>query len=182
MKKYKILLILVPIFLFSCVTIPKINWNNPNETQKRVTITHDNFEKIIEYKGPNALCNYSRVGSCDGYFAGNVFIRAWKYIKTNSVSYQIYIKDLVYDDWKYYDTAYDSDGNELDTTVISRDVDSCNARGCELYEHIGINISRDYLVEHITSGIQLQLSGKAGKDTFSITGAYIKGFLTKIDM
>lgn len=169
MKFWKTLLVATSLILSGCVSQPKINWTIPEETQNRVQIENDEFEKTIKYRGPDVS---------EGIDA--VFIRAWNDLKTKTTSYQIYVSDYYWGDWRFYRTAYDSDGNNLDTTLIDRDIGSCGQYRCSHYEHVGLNVTREYLEKHTASGIRFKLSGKAGEEIFSIPGAYIKGFLDAV--
>ena len=81
-------------------------------------------------------------------------------------------------DWRFYNSAYDSNGNSLDTTKISQDVGSCSTSGCSHFEHLGLNVTREYLEKNQDSGIRFKVSGKAGEEVFSIPSAYIKAFLS----
>ena len=83
-------------------------------------------------------------------------------------------------DRRFYDSAYDSNGNRLDTTIISRDVGACSAYGCSHEEHIGFNVSREYLEKAQGDGIQFKVSGKAGEMIYSLPSAYIKAFLSVV--
>ncbi|MBW2740642.1 MAG: hypothetical protein JRE64_17775 [Deltaproteobacteria bacterium] len=169
MRKYIISAIFIIIFMIltSCVTKPTINWNNPQEIISRINVEYDGFEKVTKFTGPYFKLDY------DSY----VFIRAWKFDINNKLSYQIYVKDRYYGDWKYYNTSYDSNGNRMDFTLIHRDVDSCGGSGCHLIEHIGLNVDENYLKKHIKSGIYFKISGKAGEQIFYLPGSYINAFL-----
>ncbi len=145
MESWKLLLVAASILFSGCTTQPKIDWSNPTETQNRVQVEYDDFEKTIKYRGPNV-----------GNSHDTVFIRAWGDLKNNSFTYQIYVSVYYLGDWRFYRTAYDSDGNNLDTTLILRDVERCRHYGCWLYEHVGLNISREYLENYSASGVRFK--------------------------
>jgi hypothetical protein len=115
--------------------VPRINVNDPQAVSSAVSVQRDDFRKITNYKGPNASSNT----------LDQVFIRAWKTDATGSIAYQIYVMDYYDGDWRFYDSAHDSNGNSLNTTLISRDVDSCGRFGCSHREHLGLNVTREYL-------------------------------------
>lgn len=161
------LFVIILVLLTSCATTPPMNWNDPQEISSKINVQYDNFKKVTEFTGPIVRLEYS------GYF----FIRAWKYDNDNEITYQIYVKDRYADDWRYYDSAYDSDGNIIDVTLIAQKVDSCYDWGCMLEEHIGLNVDKSYLEKHIESGLRFKVSGKAGENIFYLTGSYIKAFL-----
>lgn len=155
--------------LSACMTVPTINTNDPQAVSASTTVKHDNFKKITIYVGPNALS--------DPVY-DNVFLRASKIQSTGEILYQIYVKDYYSGSWRFYNSAYDSNGNRLETNVIGREVGSCTSNGCSHEEHLGLKVSREYLEKSQDSGINFKISGKAGEEIFFIPGAYIKGFLS----
>jgi len=157
------------IVLSACVApVPRLNLNDPQAIAGAISVQRDDFKKVTNYKGPNAADN----------FGDSVFIRAWKTDATGSINYQIYVMDYYGGDWRFYNSAYDSNGNSLDTTKISQDVGSCSTSGCSHFEHLGLNVTREYLEKNQDSGIRFKVSGKAGEEVFSIPSAYIKAFLS----
>lgn len=146
---------------------PKLDLNDQQAVTAVITIQRDDFKKITNYKGPNAADNYG----------DQVFLRAWK-SDAGSITYQIYVMDYYSGEWRFYHSAHDSNGASLDTTLISRDVDSCNRYGCSHNEHLGLNVTRGYLEKNQQSGIRFKVSGKAGEEIFSIPSGYIKAFLS----
>ena len=156
------------LLILGCAEIePQINWNDPASIASKIEIKRDDFKKQTEYKGPN----------CSEIYNDMVFIRAWKHDYLNELIFQIYVMDYYNEDWRFYTTAWDSDGNRLETIQISRDVGYCGRYGCSHYEHIGLNISKEYLESKIDSGLQFEISGKGGKEIFSIPPSYIRAFL-----
>ncbi|MEX5452132.1 hypothetical protein [Stutzerimonas stutzeri] len=131
-----------------------------------IKVNYDEFKKLTEYEGSNVATG-----------GDVVFLRAWKPDKSPMVM-QIYVMDYYSDEWRFYHSAWDSDGVKLDTTQISRDVGSCSRySGCSHYEHLGLNVTRDYLEKHRQTGVRFKLSGKAGEEVFSIPAAHIDAFL-----
>lgn len=164
-------MIIVTLILCSCVTpAPRIDINNPQEVASAISINHDNFKKLTNYKGPDASSNIN----------DKLFIRARKNDSNDRVDYQIYVMDYYYGDWRFYNSAYDSNGNRLDTIIISRDVVSCDEYGCSHEEHMGLNVTRDYLENNQNAGIRFKISGKAGEEIFFIPAGYIKAFLSVV--
>lgn len=148
---------------------PRINLNDSQAVAGAISVQRDDFKKVTNYKGPDAA-----VGMFD-----SLFIRAWKTDATGNVDYQIYVIDYYDGEWRFYNSAYDSNGNRLDTTQISQDVGSCSAyRGCSHFEHLGLNVTREYLEKNQENGIRFKVSGKAGEEVFFIPSAYIKAVLS----
>jgi hypothetical protein len=156
--------------LTACVTTrPTINLNDPQAMRGAIEIKRDEFKKITNFTGPNATAGYGDLA----------IIHAWKYDTTGDMDYQIYIRDL-YDQgtWRNYFTAFDSNGKQLKIRQISRDVLSCSRSYCSFWEHIGIDVTREYLEQHRNSGIRLKLSGQVGEEIFYFPGAYIEAILS----
>jgi hypothetical protein len=161
------------IVLSACVApavapAPRLNLNDSQAVAGAISVHHDDFKKVTNYEGPNASAE----------MGDSLFIRAWKADAIGSVNYQIYVRDYYDDDWRFYDSAYDSNGNSLDTTQISQDVGYCRAYSCTHYEHLGLNVTREYLERNQENGIRFKVSGKAGEEVFFIPSAYIKAFLS----
>ncbi|BBJ22141.1 hypothetical protein [Candidatus Nitrotoga sp. AM1P] len=146
---------------------PKINWNDVQSIASAISVQRDDLKKTTNFKGPN-----SSKGILD-----TVLLRAWKSDEGEGFSYQIYVIDYYHGDWRFYDTASDSKGNILNITLNSRDISSCDYSTCAHHEHLGINVSREYLEKNQENDIVFKLSGKGGEETFIIPSAYIKAFL-----
>lgn len=165
----KILLISILGILTGCGTPrPPTNWNDPESVKLRMNIEYDEFEKVTTFRGP-------LVGGIYGEHGSHVYIRAWK--KNDSFTYQLYTVDNFPGDWKFLETAFDSNGIELPTTPISRKVDQCGKNGCWFYEIVGVDVTREYLEKNMGDGIRYKLRGKAGEAVYSIPPEIIKGFL-----
>jgi hypothetical protein len=147
---------------------PKINWKDVQSIANAITVQHDDLKKTTNFKGPN-----SSKGILD-----TVLLRAWRSNESGSISYQIYVIDYYHGDWRFYDAASDSKGNNLTITLNSRDVSSCDYFTCAHHEHLGMNVSRDYLEKNQENGIILKVSGTGGEETFIIPSIYIKAFLS----
>ncbi len=175
MRYSKFCLLTTLIFLLSACSATaqktSLNLDDPMAIYKAMSVKHDNFKKIINYEGPNIANNPRDL----------LFIRAWNYQKTNNLKFQIYVADSYEGNWRFYNSADDSDGNSLEIVQISRDVGSCRRIGyshfCLHTESVGVNISRDYLKNTQDTGINFKLSGKAGERTLFLPGSYVKAML-----
>ena len=147
---------------------PKINWNDVQSISSAISVQHDDLKKITNFKGSN----------CSSGILDTVLLRAWKSDDDGGFSYQIYVVDYYHGDWRFYDTASDSKGNNLVITLNSRDVSSCDYLTCAHQEHLGINVSREYLEENQENGIVFKVSGKGEEETFIVPATYIKAFLS----
>lgn len=161
-------------FLAPIAELPEPNWNNPIETKSRVIVENDNFEKIVKYTGPIMRIVVSPVE------VQNISLRSKTSLKTGNTLFQIYTSNTYSDyDWRFYDKAYSSEGDKLEVTLISKDVD-CYKNRCSHIEKIGIDLTRDYLEKHSETGIKYKVIGKSGSGIFFLPAAYIKGFLSAV--
>jgi hypothetical protein len=161
------------VTLTGCAIPEPVNWNDPNTVSTRTVINHDDFKKVTNYRGPDIASGFTAL-----YTA--LFLRAWKNDKTGDVQYQIYDREWYSGDWRFYDTAYDSNGNKLDVTVIDRKVNECERSKCYYHEDLGLNVSRDYLEKSRESGVKFKVSGKGGEAVEFLPPGYIQGFLSTI--
>lgn len=146
-----------------------VNLNDPQAIKTAIRVEHDDFKKHTNFTGPNAAKS----------LLDRIFIRAWKADSTGSITYQIYVESAYsYGEWRYYYAAFDSNGNSLNTTQISRNVDNCTPGGCIHHEHLGFNVSRNYLEQNQETGIRFKITGKAGEEIVSLPPAYIQAFLS----
>lgn len=162
-------LLIVTFFLSACASYlkPDTNPNDPQSVTRAIRVERDEFKKITRYTGPNAS-DYPNV----------VFIRATK-PDNEGISYQIYVRDQYDGGWRYYNSAYDSNGTRLDTTVIDREVLTCKGH-CVYWEHLGLNVSRDYLEKNQQRGIRFKISGKGGEEVYFVPSAYISAVLSAV--
>lgn len=173
MIKKSLPIVAISLLITACASQPE-SLKPPSLAQYVIdstSVQRDEFKKQINYRGPNI-----------GFAPDQVFIRAWKHEKDNTISYQIFVSDNYDTNWRFYNSAYDSDGNQLDMTLISKNVIGCTRySGCSYNETFGINISREYLVKHRDSGIRFQASGNSVNEIFSVPAEYIKGFLKALN-
>jgi hypothetical protein len=157
--------------LIACGTPPpRVDVNNSAQMASRVQIKRDDFKKVTNYTGPE-------IRSEGG---GTVNLRAWKTDALGVINFQVYGVDFYSGEWKFHNSAYDSNGTRMDFVSIARDVGSCGRYSCSHYEHFGLNVTRDYLEKASKTGMHFKVSGRAGEAIFFIPGGYIDGFLTAV--
>lgn len=158
--------------LTACIApAPRLDVNNPQIVANAINVKYDEFKKMTTYTGPNISSIYGN----------QLFIRSWKTDLTGSTAYQIYVQDHYSGDWRFYNSANDSNGIELDTKLLAREVGYCSQYGCSKDETLGLKISREYLEKNQETGIRFKVSGKAGEAVFFIPAGYIKGFLSSVN-
>jgi hypothetical protein len=140
-------------------TTPIVNTLSQPMTNTSVTTSYDNYKKETKYTG-------RKVENKETF----TFIRAWKSDNNPLLTFQIYIDIMYPGDWRFYNAAYDLDGNRLDLVKINQKVSNCGRYGCTHNEHIGLNINKEYLLAHKLTGINLKLTSKSGKETTVFVG------------
>jgi len=172
------LLIIVGISLILSACSPtnriaKINMDDQGSVIKNIKVEYDNFKKTTNITAPNITKKKWGQVRRD-----QLFLRAFKNDKTKNILYQIYVADYYEGDWRFYNSAHDSNGNRLNLTKIDRKTISCTVDVCSHKEHIALNVTIKYLEANSNSGISFKVSGKAGEEVFFIPSAYIKAFLS----
>jgi hypothetical protein len=159
------------IGLQGCITAPASTEISAQEYRARIVITDDEFTKITTFKGTNLL-----PGGLDNYF----FVRAFKDERNNKFNYQIYVNVTYYGEWIHFSSAYDSNGEVLDFSIIDRKVNSClsSTGKCILNEVIGINMTQEQFEKYVTSGIKFKILGKNGERIYFIPPAYVESFIS----
>lgn len=150
--------------LTGCATVDQ---RNPTAVAAEVTVNRDDFKKISLFYGPSAESNSN-----------------WFYLRSaQAYSGQVLTRQLVVRisgyGWSFFNTAYDSSGQQLDTTVLEREVISCTTHSCWNRETVAINLPSGYLQSHATVGMHFQVSGRKGETTVKVEPGYIQGFLSK---
>lgn len=134
-----------------------------------MTKSFDDFKKITSFKG-------QQLDSGDS----TVFLRSWK-LADGKLSHQVYVADTYYGGWRFYQSATDSDGKDLEFTSINRSVGTCGRyTGCSHNEHVGISVSKAYLESKKTTGMRFRVYGKGGQETFTLPGDYIADYLNEV--
>lgn len=171
MKIRSVALVLALAALTGCVTNPvKPQPSSMEEVALTVQVSRDDFKKKTSFNGPRIPA-----GPFD-----TLFLRAWK-LDGQPTQYQIYVADYYQAAWRFYTSAHDSDGMRFDVTLISRDVGSCSRYGgCSHFEHMALNVTRDYLEAAASKGVTFQISGKTGDQVFSVPPMHVAGFLASV--
>ena len=180
MTKHLAIIVLLSVLTFGCVAPqPRVDWTNPQEVTSRIETQYDNLKKVTTFTGPN----------CASDRGDTLFIRAWKADATSEITYQIYVKNCYLTPtstpysadgatWRFYGAANDENRTALDVLPIARSVADCKSSSCNCIfcEEIGINATREYLVQHQDGGIKIKLIGKGGEEIFSIPSGYVRAF------
>jgi hypothetical protein len=79
--------------------------------------------------------------------------------------------------WRFYDSATDSNGKALDVSVVSRDIIDED----EVWETVAVILDRKYLENKKEKGLDLRLDGKGPSMVIKVPNLYLIGFLEKYD-
>lgn len=143
--------------------------NDPASIAQGINYQRNEFRKTATYRGPN----------CATTVNDEVRLIAIKDEKLNALTYGIYVSDYYNYAWRYYDSAYDSEGNKLPLMVLKRDVVGCRS-GCSFEEQLALDVGKDYLDKHRATGIRFQISGGGAQEVFEVPGLYVDTFLKSV--
>lgn len=148
-------------------TAPKLNMNDARDVVRASSVQRDEYSKTTFYRGPNIA----------GKPQDQLYIRASK-TDFGNIAYQIYIVANYSGVWRFYNQAHDTQGNSLYFTPISRKLNQCQNDDCAHNEFFSIDLTQKQLKEYSQGGLRFRVSGKAGKEEFSIPAGYIEAFLS----
>ena len=161
----------------------QIDWNNPEETKKRVSFKKTDYAEI--YKAPvmevkisettKQLISLSKIKYTN-------MVSSIKEIQNLKYKFQIsavsYYDD--YNGWSFYDSAYTDEGMKLNFTSTSRNVFKCDSYGCILMEAFTIDVPISYVESHLGKNIGFQVSGEEGGTYLFLPAGYVEGLLSTI--
>lgn len=140
---------------------------------RTVDIEVDEFTKDVKYWGP--VTKTSRTDIV--VLTSNQLHAVSKGAKTDYVLLVSVMHSLGgYLDFK---TAVDSNAKKLGLKSGGRDLSNCSRAGCIYTENAVVQLSRQYLVEHSTSGLRIRLDGRA-QQIFEVSAADVILFLSKV--
>jgi len=142
----------------ACQTVYK----TAGEVSEATTIEYDAYEKTTWVQGP--IVTYSG-------FSNRCFLRTLVSDSGVRVN-QLYV---VYrpSEWAFLERAHDRLGNQLDATVIDRDV----SRNASLSEHVAVRLGDAYLEDAADVGLDIQVSGDHGSTVVRLPAHYVHGYL-----
>lgn len=149
----------------------------------KFTVDYDNFKKIAWLNAPMMQASTFIEAAKKDHSDWQVdlyFLRAFVDKKTNTEFIQIYVSNAS-SDWLFFESAVDSDGNEMKFVKISRETSQNTKYGVGTVEDFAIGVTLDSLKAHIDNGISIRIYGKKGNRTLNIPGYYIDGFVEKYE-
>ena len=173
-------LILIPLFfaLASCVSVPRIDFNDPLSIESGIVKTIDEYRGSVRIEGP-----VSASDNPIGKFFGSTIVLPGGNAKkltarlNNQKITAIYIElqDTYQGEWRYYSSATDINQKSMNFRNVDRRVGSCT-QGCNLTEEVRITVDLDYLKENISNGINIQVYGQRGGTKILLNSTYVKTF------
>lgn len=96
-----------------------------------------------------------------------------------SDTFQLYVHHWSQTGWLFLDSASDGDATLLPVTVLKRTVGDVG--GDDVSESLIITLSKEYLIAHQSSGLDIRLVGSGGSLFVEANGFYVQGFLQKFN-
>jgi hypothetical protein len=158
-------LLLLVLTLSGCATT---SIKTANDVFLQSSIDTDSYKKTTWIQSP----------SLDGWIY-SVWLRA-QAENSKIISYQIYVSDI-YDDWRFFNSAYDTDGKKLDFRTVDSLVESYGLYAGKTKEDYIIVVDRKYLNNSIGKEINFKAVGQRGERVIIIPSIYVEGFLKKVD-
>jgi hypothetical protein len=149
-----------------------------DEINRLVSTRYDSYKNTFEITG-------NEVKSHDA----GIHLRSFgEGKKPSQVSYQIYMYTTIHidNDWYFFESAFDSNGKELELIYIDGDAikNYYKSRNSALQEHYGISLTESELKEYQVHGeLSFKLYGKKYPDgvKYSLTSQYIKDYLKAVN-
>jgi hypothetical protein len=175
---YKFSLFLVFLTLASCVSTPRVDFNDPLSIESGIIKTVDEYRGSAKIEGP-----VSASDNPIGKFMGSTIVLPGGNAKklsarlNNKKISAIYIElqDTYQGEWRFYSSATDINQKNMSFRNVDRRVGSCS-QGCNLTEEVRIAIDLDYLKENINDGINIQVYGQRGGAKIILSPTYVKTF------
>lgn len=148
---------------------------NPQSVTTKVERHYDEFTKVITYWGPGI----DRRGNLSKFELTK--LRAVRHEKSNNLSFSLFIYDAYDGEARFYESAYDQDGNRLAISRLDIKIYGCSRLyHCTYSEYLRMDLSLDYLRRHENKGMKFQIRGEKGSAVIEVPGLYIKGFLAAL--
>jgi hypothetical protein len=171
---FRALLILPLFFLMACATIVGVDPQNELEVNEEVSVEWDPFKNLTVYKGP--IISNTFEGGASGPEVEDLSLWAQRVAGKPDRIFLV-LSDYYDGDWRGFDQAYDFSGRKFHALSVRHKV-NCKLI-CGYEEVIEIQLDRDYLQSHQSTGMTFRLYGPSGQSSapFEMPGAYIRGFL-----
>ena len=159
--------LMMTLFLSGNGCVHPVDFKNPAEISSAFKINRDDYYGTTNITGPDYKTEY-----------GTVFMSSHKNDRIGHTSNKISVDTYYHGDRRYYDKAYDLEGNKLDFMSTLVKVDYCDNSGCWNEESFDITVTREYLQKNQDNGIAFKVSGNSNYyQTFTLPSAYIKAYL-----
>ena len=157
-------IVFIALFFAGCATFPKTS----SEVYSGSSISDDPYTKLISVTSPRVSS-----GAVDAIIL--VAMKSYK-DQNQHTTYSLLVVDYS-ENWIFYKSARDINGNVLDVRTMDRKVLGAGL----IRESFCIFLSREYLDSASTSGMDIRLEGKRGSNKIFLPAYFIEGFLKKVD-
>lgn len=172
MRRYFVFFLLLPCLVIGCA----VPIRNEQVVTTKVVSNFNEFTKVYTYWGPSV----DRKGMLDGG-SWATYLQASRHENSSHFNFNFFIRDLYDGEARFYNSAYDINGNSLRLKNEDMKIFGCRSLySCSYWEDVRIPISLEYLREHEAKGIKLQLRGSGGSTIVELPGIYIRGFLAAL--
>jgi hypothetical protein len=140
------------------------------------TTTHDNYAKTSTITGERV-----RLEGVSGGFFDPVFAHAWLLAVVPDASTTALVCVRVYfhsgNGWAFFSSATDNNGTSLPVTVLNQQVEY----GSTINEQFNVEITPQYLLQHMSDGIDFKVYGKHREMVVRIPPAALQEFFPSFD-
>lgn len=148
-------------------------------TYNRTSVAKSEFDPVPVAKGPETYLSGAFSVAMVGYGGTKFFMRS-----VGTEMFQIYVVDSYSGEWKTWDAARLTGGEDTNFVSISRDVLNCADGTCKYSEHFGVGFSKEYLSSWYVMGggnIRMEVRGttSGARKILEIPESYIYGFIDK---
>jgi len=132
------------------------------------TVAEDYYQSTVLIESPVFY-------QAQGYGVHLISLRAKINIEAD-IAYQLHIQDSQAVGWRFFDRAYDINGEKFEFVDIDHDV----TLGVTS-EIFAINLTRKYLDKAVTESINIKVFGEDAEKVILVPSHYVEGFLQKVD-
>jgi len=140
----------------------------PSDVFSNSTVLNDSYQSTTLIESPGVF-------QAQGMGGHRLSLQA-KFNSVGDISYSLQVQDSQASGWRFFDRAYDSNGQKLEFIDIDHDV----TLGITS-EFFSINLSRSYLDNAAIESINIKVFGENGESLILLPNHYVEGFLQKID-
>ncbi|WP_445357311.1 hypothetical protein ACJJIC_14890 [Microbulbifer sp. ANSA002] len=171
---------LAAVLLAGCSATTSITQKSASEVRQAVTIHNSSENNATEYSGPPMQATTDGSDHNLYYY----MLRALAPKNGGSPQYQLRIDITYRENWRNYDTATFSGGNEVELSKLDRKVLNCaSAFKCMLEETLEVTLSENQITNALKKreSLRVKLYAKSGhRSVIEVPSSYLMGFYSSI--